>query len=625
MATNASRRRKALFLDALSFLLFIAGVVAMCCPNFWARRTYVSENALLPGSAEHKFNSQDYYLATQITHQWIVRGIPPSDSYSNAKFLLEKMESLGLESYLHSYSKDSTNSINSTESYNVYSVVRAPKSSGTESIVIAATFNREEDANAPIGTSSSLGLAIALQKYFQKNAQKWMAKDIVIVLADEHSGSEYGLKKWLESYLGLNEGNQLKGLSSRHGLIQAAIVLDIIPSNHISGFYVSLVGANGHLPNLDLFNTFNQVCNQEGYYDEELELTEMPKEMKGYFEDAKNGLANLLKDFVPPQIFESIRNPPSEVFGLFGFMMNQAVGVPTGNHGVFNMYHLDAMTIRNRDPKGVWNRKHPVVSIGKVVEGTVRSLNNLLEKLHQSFYYYLLPSSSRYLAIGDYMIPLGLMLAGTALKIVLILISLNHDRHAAHSIALVSVYQLLGMFIFLLPFPLENLSNRLGFDFDDRQTISIWLASSLLLVLLTKLLVVPQIRRAIPRAEPGRNFGTFLRIPVIIFLAASSLLNYSFVFFASLVVVPLCATVGGANNKVTRLIQFSILMVASPISLVLLFSSITSLDPIELLTRIFVQFKQYSNLTFPFLCLAYIPLTLTLAESVFMNKTNKKH
>lgn len=43
--------------------------------------------------------------------------------------------------------------------------------------------------------------------------------------------------------------------------------------------------------------------------------------------------------------------------------------------------------------------------MSRLVESTVRSLNNLLEHLHQSFFFYLLSGVQRYTSIGLYMPP----------------------------------------------------------------------------------------------------------------------------------------------------------------------------------------------------------------------------
>lgn len=49
-------------------------------------------------------------------------------------------------------------------------------------------------------------------------------------------------------------------------------------------------------------------------------------------------------------------------------------------------------------------------AIGRMLVASFRALNNLLEKIHQSFFFYLLASQNRYISILSYMIPLGLLL-----------------------------------------------------------------------------------------------------------------------------------------------------------------------------------------------------------------------
>merc|ERR1712150_195864 len=53
---------------------------------------------------------------------------------------------------------------------------------------------------------------------------------------------------------------------------------------------------------------------------------------------------------------------------------------------------------------------------GRVMEGVVRSMNNLLERFHQSFFSYLLPETGRYVSIGLYMPPFGLIVAPILIK-----------------------------------------------------------------------------------------------------------------------------------------------------------------------------------------------------------------
>ena len=46
-----------------------------------------------------------------------------------------------------------------------------------------------------------------------------------------------------------------------------------------------------------------------------------------------------------------------------------------------------------------------------------RKLNNLLERLHQSYFFYLLPSLSRFVSIGVYMPAFGFLILVLVLKI----------------------------------------------------------------------------------------------------------------------------------------------------------------------------------------------------------------
>lgn len=47
----------------------------------------------------------------------------------------------------------------------------------------------------------------------------------------------------------------------------------------------------------------------------------------------------------------------------------------------------------------------------RLVEGVVRSVNNLLEKFHQSFFLYLLTSANKFVSVGVYMIAFALLVA----------------------------------------------------------------------------------------------------------------------------------------------------------------------------------------------------------------------
>jgi len=79
-------------------------------------------------------------------------------------------------------------------------------------------------------------------------------------------------------------------------------------------------------------------------------------------------------------------------------MQTQATGSPTGSHGFFLKYGIESVTLFGK----AGNCKRPIHygDIGRVLEATYRSLNNLLERFHQSFFFYLKTSPHRFVSIG---------------------------------------------------------------------------------------------------------------------------------------------------------------------------------------------------------------------------------
>merc|ERR1712156_641304 len=82
------------------------------------------------------------------------------------------------------------------------------------------------------------------------------------------------------------------------------------------------------------------------------------------------------------------------------------IGKSDGHHGDFLLRKIEALTIRGLGRNGKYDLKF----VGYLVEGVSRSVNNLLELFHQSFFYYLLPRSDRYMSNGDYFIPLIMLI-----------------------------------------------------------------------------------------------------------------------------------------------------------------------------------------------------------------------
>lgn len=93
------------------------------------------------------------------------------------------------------------------------------------------------------------------------------------------------------------------------------------------------------------------------------------------------------------------------------FVLSQARGLPDGPHGDLARYNIDGLTFRFEQKNIPVEISAPVRSL----ENLIRSINNLNEHLHQSFYYYLITDLFSYIPIGDYMIFFGMVIGGTVL------------------------------------------------------------------------------------------------------------------------------------------------------------------------------------------------------------------
>jgi len=290
-------------------------------------------------------------------------------------------------------------------------------------------------------------------------------------------------------------------------------------------------------------------------------------------------------------------------------MVNQAIGVPTGNHGLFNRYTIDSVTLSEIHSDG--SKTINVHQLARIVEGTVRSVNNLLEHLHQSFYYYLLPSPTLYISIGEYMISFGLVTFGYVVRSSLSVLSLPYEGHVTQSLLIAATFEIMGFVLFSIPSIILGISSKYSLQISWEEVMTMWTAISALLVLFVYLVIVPIIERmfklkTVDRESRANAFKTLLSVAPIVFLAASSLQNFSFAFFAAVLFVPMYATIFPRNRALDSL-QRVILLVLSPPVVLQGLSVVMERDVFGILASIVQQYQMYSSLFFPFLCLVYIP------------------
>jgi glycosylphosphatidylinositol transamidase len=356
----------------LALLAMLGGLVwILLLPlNEYSRQTYISENALLPGqvhtyfggSEQNVFRAYRHELASVLTPEEYYglqdnSSVVPSQTEVSVK-LQQLFRNAGLKTARQTYSYTSSGKIYAGE--NVYAVLHAPRGDGTEAIVLVAALKNIDDLDNLNGVT----LLITLARYF--NRWSLWSKDIIfLVTADSKAGPQ----AWIDAYHSTHDPATIGDLSLKSGALQAAVCMDYPFTHHFSTVHVAYDGINGQLPNLDLFNTAVSIISGQ------MGIGAAIQHMHAHGDSYLERLQTLARG-----------------------MASQAVGHATGPHSVFMPYHIDAVTL-----SAVGEGWQDEMALGRAIESICRSLNNLLEHLHQSFFFYLLMQSNRFVSIGTYL------------------------------------------------------------------------------------------------------------------------------------------------------------------------------------------------------------------------------
>lgn len=348
---------------------------------------------------------------------------------------------------------------------NVVGIVRTQRGVGDESMVLVTHFKLLDVENKEGGRHKSkqvlsksdafaLGLGMSVVRILSE--AKWLARDVIWVVADAKFGADVAISHWLKEYHEPTEGAKeilevfpntrgalnevIPGMLDeadkrlwefqRGGMIIGAIVFEADQNWRAGGlgtFQIRSEGPNGQLPNMDLIALVEKSFSWQEHLNGELDKWE--------------GLENFwlvqwlgsVVDFVSEDVLKRL-NPTwkleitgkkfcSQASALLKFMTNQASGVSNGAHGPFRNYQIDAVSVRaiatgpTAASRAAQNfspdqdaRLRTTYKLGRALESSFRCLNNLLEKLHHSFFFYLMSSSSHFIPISSYIVPFFLFL-----------------------------------------------------------------------------------------------------------------------------------------------------------------------------------------------------------------------
>jgi len=235
-----------------------------------------------------------------------------------------------------------------------------------------------------------VALALTLARYFKSMGEQippllprmmltslvgWSlwSKDIIFLFPPD---SRTGTQAWVDAYHDSHNQLWVNPLPIKAGALQGAIAIDYPLDKRFKAVHIVYDGVNGQLPNLDLINSVVHIAGGQMGFGSTLQ------KMWHHTDSYRDRLQTMLRG-----------------------MLNQGLGCATGPHSSFIPYHVDAVTLQ---PYGEgWQDE---MAMGRLIEGSFRSLNNLLEHLHQSFFFYLLMSKDRFVSIGTYL-PSAMLLA----------------------------------------------------------------------------------------------------------------------------------------------------------------------------------------------------------------------
>ncbi len=329
--------------SVVAFFVGLAGLVAV--PVFFARLTYLSENALQPGS-------HGVAVGALATKGAAMRGDEASVEAA--------VKGLGLERVRFD---DGT----------LVAVVRSSRGGAGSCVAISVHYDNATSTARFTGAA----FAVKLADYLRTAA--YVGKDVLFVWTRPNTTA---VDRFVKRYYELDSSSDGMNGFRRSGQLQAAFHLEFAFNAGVRKVVFELEG--DRLPNLDLLNSFVRGAAQQGI-NQKLMLT------------TRRFLFKQLQSLPPPRA----------AFFLQFFLTQALVGSSQTPHAELNAYACEALTVSHVG-EGADIRAEVLFN---AIEAALRSVLTLQETLHQSFYFYILPSVWLYVPIGDYMILFGLCFA----------------------------------------------------------------------------------------------------------------------------------------------------------------------------------------------------------------------
>ncbi|KAL5998204.1 hypothetical protein ACLOJK_009142 [Asimina triloba] len=537
-------------------------------------------------------------------HEWKQKAGGIQKCREIPRLIVRHMEDLDVEVYYHKFhakrnqfhplnffsgtpysGSTHENSSCSSTGINSVGVIRAPRGDGKEAIVLVTPYNSEK---IKLSDALSLGLAYSVFSFLSRVA--WLAKDVVWLAADSRYGEYASVAAWLRDYhnpifINTFENSRvdmcisrsvfpewkkddqaearIPEVTRRAGTMAAALIFKLLDRHETMDkdtLKIYAEASNGQMPNLDLINIVHYLAVHRQGLRVKVEtvfslLNSGWLHFVGNILEWLSGIAGSLN----PQWRFAI---PSQDFiegaaTLVSSMYHQALGVPTGSHGAFREYQVDAITLEISPMISLNNEAgHSALLLksGRLIEGVIHSVNNLLEKFHQSFFLYFMTSPGKFVSVGVYMIafmllimPLPILAAALYSK------SQRPNCHQElgfaigswrwlHAAKVVLIVHFWGSMVSLLPYFIGKMPET-----TSTSSMTIWFMLSIFILLITHSVFgspYPSFNNIVTGSHPQNVDWTLLKAVMIaataVGLALMSVINFAAAQIGSLILVPMC-------------------------------------------------------------------------------------
>ncbi|CCJ30437.1 unnamed protein product [Pneumocystis jirovecii] len=360
------------FVRLLCFIVAIIWIFLLPF-DYFNRKVYISENAILPGSVNMYFGGSDSNVLEAYRDEIEFINQQSKNVYEIIRFdsLHDIFRKLGLRTAIQDYKIQFKGKNHSGT--NFYAIFDTPRSDGTEALVLSAAW---KNMNGECMNKGGVSLVLALARYF-KRWSLW-SKDIIFLIPEE---KEVGVQVWVDAYHKIDYEEGVSRLIMKGGEIQAVVDIDFVSEfREFDTIELLYDGINGQLSNLDLLNTVNHIIQ------------------------SKSGIKIKMQN-----VLQGKNSYFRKLLTMINGMISQCFGVLSGTQSCFIPYKIDAITLKVHSKK---NSEYDDILLGKIIESLFRSLNNLLEHLHQSFFFYLMLSEKRFVSIATYL-PSAILIASS--------------------------------------------------------------------------------------------------------------------------------------------------------------------------------------------------------------------